>query len=308
MQNRTHRDAFIRIADLGKQYANGHWGLRHASAKIPAGRMTAVLGPNGAGKSTLIHMIAGAIQPTEGRITLADPVARIGWSSQRTTIDWYLNVLQNVVLGGRLYGLDRKTSVARARELLEHFHLSEKLTADVSMLSGGQQQRIQVARTLMPDPDVMLLDEPTASLDVESSEAVLELIRQRTNAGATALISSHDLGLLERYCDDVLFILDGCVVAHQPMRAFVDQFTPTDTLTLTLDSPIGAEHLHALSRFAPVPNGVDDRKVEVSLAEGDSLADVVSTLKGTAMVLEATRQPASLRDVYLRMTARKEAK
>src|SRR5690606_25612314 len=125
--------------------------------------------------------------------------------SQRTTIDWYLNARRNVEIGGRMYGLTKRETRKRADELLQRLHLADLATNDVSMLSGGQQQRIQVARTLMSDPDIMLLDEPTAALDVESSEDVLGYIREQTQSGALALVSSHDLGLLEQYCDEVLF-------------------------------------------------------------------------------------------------------
>lgn len=294
------------VEDLGKRYPGGHWGLRHATAEFAPGRMTAVLGPNGAGKSTLIHMLAGAIHPTEGRVVMHDAHSRIGWSSQRTTIDWYLNVLQNVVLGGRLHGMGRRESEARARELLSQFGLESQINADVSMLSGGQQQRIQVARTLMPDPDIMLLDEPTASLDVEASEAVLDLIRSRARNGALVLVSSHDLGLLERYCDDVLFVHESAVLAHAPMDTFLRQFTPTDTLTLTLAHPVTEAVRDRLAPFHPQTHDASDRNVVVSLAEGESLAEIVHALGDTAVVLEAARQPASLRDIYLKMTSRKD--
>lgn len=304
MQSRTHRE--LRISDLGKQYANGHWGLQHATATFVGGRMTAVLGPNGAGKSTLIHMLAGAIQPTTGTIALSDTSLRVGWSSQRTTIDWYLNVIQNVALGGRLYGLSRKASAHRARELLEQFHLGDKFSADVSMLSGGQQQRIQVARTLMSDPDIMLLDEPTAALDVESSEAVLELIRQRVRDGAIALVSSHDLGLLERYCDDVLLILEGRIVAHQPMKQFLTRFAARDSLTLTFGEPVSPDVLSALSPFHVTPASDDERRLTLALAENVGLADVIYAIGERAEVIEATRETASLREVYLRMTRKED--
>ena len=202
MKSPLHHDSVVlSTRSLGKQYATGHWGLRDASLDLQSGRMVAVLGPNGAGKSTLIHMLADAIQPTEGDVTLSDPTLQIGWSSQRTTIDWYLNTQQNVEIGGRLSGLSRQKSRDRATALLERFQLAELAKNDVSMLSGGQQQRIQVARTLMSNPDIMLLDEPTAALDVESSDDVLDYIREQTRSGALALVSSHDLGLLEQYCD-----------------------------------------------------------------------------------------------------------
>ena len=296
----------ISTHSLGKQYANGHWGLRDTSLNLQSGRMVAVLGPNGAGKSTLIHMLAGAIQATEGEITLADSSYRIGWSSQRTTIDWYLNTLQNIEIGGRMYGLSRRESRIRALSLLERFQLGDLAKNDVSMLSGGQQQRIQVARTLMSDPDIMLLDEPTAALDVESSEAVLEYIREKTCAGALALVSSHDLGLLERYCDEVLFVLEGRVVAHQPITDFLHRFTAVDTISLTLESNASPAALSALAPYSPTVDKDRATIVNVSLNDGTSLTDVVTALDGVATVMDASRTPASLRNVYLQMTTREE--
>lgn len=307
MQSPHHHDSVVlSMRSLGKQYANGHWGLRNASFDLKSGRMVAVLGPNGAGKSTLIHMLAGAIQPTEGQITFADPSLRIGWSSQRTTIDWYLNTRQNIEVGGRLYGLDKRKSRVRADFLLERFHLKDLADNDVSMLSGGQQQRIQVARTLMSDPDIMLLDEPTAALDVESSEAVLSFIREQTRAGALALVSSHDLGLLERYCDEVLFILDGEVIAHSSMTEFLARFTATDTLQLTLEDDVTPTVLVALATYSPIPDAENPRFITVSLTESTTLTEVIRALNGVARVIEASRTPASLRNVYLQLTQSKE--
>lgn len=297
-----HQSVVLQTRGLGKQYANGHWGLRDAELSFESGRMVAVLGPNGAGKSTLIHMLAGAIRPTEGEFKLTVPDTRVGWSSQRTTIDWYLNVRQNVEIGGRLYGLSRGASRDRAIELLERFQLGDLATNDVSMLSGGQQQRIQVARTLMSDPDIMLLDEPTAALDVESAEDVLGYIREQTRNSALALVSSHDLGLLERYCDDVLFILDGRVVLHDTMPGFLRQFTPVDRLDLTLDADVTPNVLLALARFEPEADSAAPTGLTVRMQPEHNLGDIVSALDGIANIVEAKRSTATLRDVYLRMT------
>lgn len=301
-----HRKVVLSTRDLGKQYANGHWGLRDASLTFESGRMVAVLGPNGAGKSTLIHLLAGAILPTVGYVTLPDPNPRIGWSSQRTTIDWYLNTLQNVEIGGRLYGLSRADSRDRAMALLERFQLARLAKNDVSMLSGGQQQRIQVARTLMSNPDIMLLDEPTAALDVESSEDVLGYIREQTRNGALALVSSHDLGLLEQYCDDVLFILNGEVVTHSSMADFLRRFATTDTLSLSLEHDASSRVLAALTPYAPELDAENPHIVNVSLPESSALSDVVLALNGITRVVDASRTPASLRNVYLQLTTTKE--
>ncbi len=302
MQTQHRRTtADLSVRDLGKRYANGTWGLRDANFSLAAGKMVAVLGPNGAGKSTLIHMLAGAIEPTEGEITFADPQARIGWSSQRTTIDWYLNVMQNVELGGRLYGFSRAECRRYAQELLEHFHLADLATNDVSMLSGGQQQRIQVARTLMSQPDIMLLDEPTASLDVESSEAVLGLLRDRTRQGALALVSSHDLGLLEQYCDDVLFVLNGEVLTHESMQTFLRRYTPMASVRLTLESEVSPEVLVALGHFDPQADINDSRVIEINLPADSALSDAILAIGNLNRVMVVSSTPVSLRNVYLQL-------
>lgn len=298
---RPHRDSIVLfLDDLGKRYPNGTWGLRNASASFHRGRITAILGPNGAGKSTLIHMLAGAIQPTQGSIHLANPGMRVGWSSQRTTIDWYLNAFDNVMIGARLAGLDRTQSRAEVARVLDLLHLSDLATSDVSMLSGGQQQRIQVARTLVADPELLLLDEPTASLDVESAESVLGQMRDLAKQGATILVSSHDLGLLERFCDDVLFIHGGRIIAHDSMCEFLHRFAPPDTVTLLLDRRVTPEILARIERFNPRQD--QDTTLIVSLPPDAGLGDLIVLLEPDVRVLDISRKTASLRDIYLKMT------
>lgn len=290
----------LRIDDLGKQYPNGTWGLRHATASLQAGRMTAVLGPNGAGKSTLIHMLAKAIHPSEGTVTLADPSARIGWASQRTTIDWYLNVIDNVVIGARLHGIGREESRKRSLQMLETLQLGDLALNDVSMLSGGQQQRIQVARTLVADPDILLLDEPTASLDVEAAESVLDHLRARALDGALVLVSSHDLGLLEQFCDEVIFIHNGRLIAHQPMAAFLRRFAPSDAITIQYEGELSSVVLDQLAPFDPKVNA--HAKLTVTMPDGMPLGALIAMLEPEIRVLDAGRERASLRAVYRQMT------
>lgn len=291
----------LRFEDLGKRYTQGTWGLRHASAELQQGKLIAVLGPNGAGKSTLIHMLAQAIQPTEGRIDLFRPDTRVGWASQRTTIDWYLNAMENVMLGARLNGLSRRESRKRALELLETLHLADHATADVSMLSGGQQQRLQVARTLISDPDILLLDEPTASLDIDAAEAVLGHLKHRAQRGALVLISSHDLGLLEQACDEVMLIHGGTLVAHQPLQAFLRMFTPAQALTVRIEGDLPPSVIDLLWPYDPKLQ--EPNRITLTLPEGMLLGEVITILEQYVRVVDASRETASLRSVYRQVTA-----
>lgn len=291
----------LRFEDLGKRYTQGTWGLRHASAELQQGKLIAVLGPNGAGKSTLIHMLARAVQPTEGRIALFHPGARVGWASQRTTIDWYLNAIENVMIGARLHGVSRRESRKRALELLETLHLADHATADVSMLSGGQQQRLQVARTLISDPDILLLDEPTASLDIEAADAVLGHLKHRAQCGALVLISSHDLGLLEQACDEVMFIHAGTLVAHQPLQSFLRTFSPAQAITVRIEGDLPPSGIDLLAPYDP--RLLDPNRITLTLPEGMQLGEVITTLEQYVRVVDASRESASLRSVYRQVTA-----
>lgn len=300
--NPRQRDSFaLRFEDLGKRYSQGAWGLRHASAKLQPGKLIAILGPNGAGKSTLIHMLARAIQPTEGRIDLFHPDARVGWASQRTTIDWYLNAIENVMIGARLHGVSRRESRKRALELLDTLHLADHADADVSMLSGGQQQRLQVARTLISDPDILLLDEPTASLDIDAADAVLEHLKRRAQQGAIVLISSHDLGLLERACDEVIFIHAGTLVAHQPLEAFLQTFTPAQAITVRIEGELPHSGIDLLARYDP--KLLDPSRIILTLPDNMLLGEVITMLEQYVRVVDASRETPSLRSVYREMTA-----
>lgn len=128
-------------------------------------------------------------------------------------------------------------------------------------------------------------------------------MRDRARQGATVLVSSHDLGLLERFCDDVLFIHNGTLIAHDSMPAFLRRFAPSDAVTLRLDSDITPEILDRIRRFNPRQNA--GSSLVVSIPEDASLGDLVAVLEPDVRVLDASRETASLRDIYLEMTTRK---
>lgn len=202
----------IRTEELAKEYRNKVWALQDFTISFDMGTFVALVGPNGAGKTTLIHLLCGLLTPTKGRIALnIDAPSELGWCSQHQTIDWFLNVWENTLLGAKLAG------VANADEAVENalklVGLSDLRLRQPDELSGGQQQRLKLARALVHDPKILLVDEPTTGLDIASAENILMDLRRRANNGALVLASSHDLDLLERYCDQVLYLESGRIVA-----------------------------------------------------------------------------------------------
>jgi len=213
----------LRIEGLVKRYPTGTEALRGVSLDIGAGEFFGLLGPNGAGKSTLIHCTTGLAQPTSGAIRIFghDAVEHyeqarlaVGLAPQDPNLDQFLTVAESLDYHGGYFGMPRRERRERSRELLEAFSLTAKKDDRTQTLSGGMKRRLILARALMHRPRLLILDEPTAGVDVELR---LELWRyvQRINAeGTTILLTTHYLEEAERLCDRIAFINDGRIVAQ----------------------------------------------------------------------------------------------
>lgn len=285
--------ALIRVRNLGKRYGKV-WGLRHATFSLEEGALVALIGHNGSGKSTLIHLLAQLIEPTEGDILYREPFS-IGWCSQFTSMDWYLSVLDNVRLGFRLAGYAPGESSVLASETLHLLGLGEstfKLTPE--SLSGGEQQRIQVARTLVPRHRVLLLDEPTAGLDVKSAHALMGKLLEMVRQGRLIIVSSHNLSLLEQYADKILLLQRGRVVAYEDMRSFVNKFADVEKVLIHYEGVFEANFTHL------VPYKVVLKKpLALIVPKQEPLSKIISSLPPSLEVNNVTRTSLDLTDIYL---------
>jgi manganese/zinc/iron transport system ATP- binding protein len=193
----------------------------------PPGRLIAVVGPNGAGKSTLIKSVLGLVPPLSGEVLFfghpyAEVRLRVGYVPQRTSVDWDfpVNVLDVVTMGlyGRI-GWCRPVLASHRRKALaalEQVELAEFANRQISQLSGGQQQRVFLARALVQDADLYLMDEPFAGVDAATERALIQLLRALRSAGKTAMVVHHDLQTAADYFDDVL-LLNLRLIAAGPM-------------------------------------------------------------------------------------------
>jgi ABC-2 type transport system ATP-binding protein len=190
---------------IGKRYGQRE-ALRAVSFSAAPGELLGVIGPNGAGKTTLLSILAGIQAPTTGAV-LAPPEARIGWVPQQTAVYSKLTVAENLRLFARLEGSDDvEEAVAR---MLEQADLRERAGDELERLSGGNRQRVNVAVGLIGDPAVLLLDEPSASLDPRQRARLWEFIGGLAQGGTTVIFSTHDVAEAERYADRLLVLADG---------------------------------------------------------------------------------------------------
>ena len=196
-------------ATLAARSLTKRFGARAAlvdvSFEVRAGELVAVIGPNGAGKTTLLSILAGVVAPSTGEVVL--PQGKVGWVPQRVALYSKLSAAENLRLFARLEGVgDPDAAVLR---MLSQTDLEERADEQVSRLSGGNQQRVNIAIGLLCQPAVLLLDEPSSSLDPRQRERLWEFIGQLAAGGTTVVYSTHNVAEAERYADRVLVLVDG---------------------------------------------------------------------------------------------------
>jgi ABC-2 type transport system ATP-binding protein len=225
----------IVVEDLCKKYGT-HWAVDEVSFIAPKGWTIGLLGGNGAGKTTTIAMIMGLVVPTAGRAMVLGcdmardrhkVLSRMNFESPYVALPGRLTVRENLTIFGRLYGVPNiKTRIA---ELTDDFDLGDVLDRATGRLSAGQKTRVSVAKALINDPEVLLLDEPTASLDPDRAEWVRSRLRAyQQRRGTTILLSSHNMPEVEQLCDFVVIMSRGCVVAMGSPRELVERFACKD--------------------------------------------------------------------------------
>jgi ABC-2 type transport system ATP-binding protein len=197
----------IAAAGISKRYGRRE-ALRDVSFEAGAGEVVAVIGPNGAGKTTLLSIVAGIQPPTAG--TVSRPPREVGWVPQHPAVYTKLSVAENLRLFARLERVGDSDAAVRA--MLEQTGLAERAGDELGRLSGGNRQRVNIAVGLLADPPVLLLDEPSSSLDPRQRERLWEFIGGLAARGRAVVFSTHNVGEAERYADRVLVLADGEVL------------------------------------------------------------------------------------------------
>jgi ABC-2 type transport system ATP-binding protein len=213
----------LQITDLFKRYPTGVEALKGVSLDIAEGEFFGLLGPNGAGKSTLIHCTTGLASPTSGAIRVFGHDAidhyeqarlAVGLAPQDLNIDHFLTVAETLDYHGGYFGMARRDRRERTKELLEAFSLTAKKDDRTRTLSGGMKRRLILARALMHRPRLLILDEPTAGVDVELRLELWHYVQRINAEGTTILLTTHYLEEAEQLCDRIAFINDGRIVAQ----------------------------------------------------------------------------------------------
>jgi ABC-2 type transport system ATP-binding protein len=229
--------AALWVERLDKVYADGTHALRGLSLHVPAGCFFGLLGPNGSGKSTLIGMVSGLVRAPAARIFVfgSDAVAQapqsrlmVGVAPQDVHLDRFLTAREVLEYHGRYFGMARLEAARRAAELLEVFDLTAKRTTKPNRLSGGMRRRLLIARALVHQPRLLILDEPTAGVDLELRRELWSYLRRlHQHQETTILLTTHYLEEAEELCERVAFIRQGRVIAEGSVEQLVERYAGT---------------------------------------------------------------------------------
>jgi ABC-2 type transport system ATP-binding protein len=223
----------LEIKDLVKIYGqdtNAKCALDKISLNIPKGSFFGLLGPNGAGKSTLIHCITGITQPTAGQILIygTDVVAeyklartKVGLSPQEFNVDIFSTPEELMDFMGGYYGIKKAEREIRIKELIERFDLEKHKNVIFQKLSGGLKRRAMLGRALIHTPDLLILDEPTAGVDVKQRHDLWQYLKELNEQGKTIILTSHYLEEIQYLCNDIAIINHGKIIAHGTKADFI---------------------------------------------------------------------------------------
>jgi len=283
--------------------------LKGIDMTIPSGSLFGLLGPNGAGKSTLINIMAGLVTKTAGTVRVwgrdidADPRgarSAIGVVPQELNIDPFFTPRELLDLHAGLYGVPK--SERRTDAILAAVGLSDKADAYARTLSGGMRRRLMVAKAMVHAPPVLVLDEPTAGVDIELRRMLWDQVRALNRAGTTVLLTTHYLEEAEELCDTIAIINHGAVVAHDSTANLLRRIEGK-TLILLLDRDLAAVP-ESLAAFAP--ERPDPRRLVIRYDPHQTQAGaILAAVQGTGLgIQDVTTEQTDLEDIFLQLTRR----
>jgi ABC-2 type transport system ATP-binding protein len=312
----TYPPPAISIRDLVKRYAASKGtepklALNGISFDVPQGGIFGLLGPNGAGKSTLINIMAGLVSKTSGQMTIwghdidrnrRNAKASIGIVPQEIVFDPFFTPFEVLENQAGLYGVAKV--LRRSEELLRAVHLTDKRNAYARSLSGGMKRRLLIAKAMVHSPPVLVLDEPTAGVDVELRRQLWELVTELNGEGVTVVLTTHYLEEAEELCERIAIINHGKLIANKPTRELVGMMREK-IVVLTLDRDVQAlpQHPDILKSVSP-----GERMLEITYDRDRMSAGQVLALvqqQGYAIADVSTRE-ADLEDVFVSLTSNVE--
>jgi lipooligosaccharide transport system ATP-binding protein len=299
----------IVVKNLVKQFGD-FTAVNGINFSVKQGESFGLLGPNGAGKSSTMRIISATSERTSGEVTILgkDPQkfgpqirAHLGVVPQQDNLDEELTCAENLYIYGRYFGLPKATVRNKIDELLEFAQLLDKKNSKVKSLSGGMKRRLTIARALVSDPDILMLDEPTTGLDPQARHILWDRLFRLKEKGVTLLITTHHMDEAEQLCDRLMVMDKGEIMAEGSPTELIKKYSTKEVLEVRFGSDRNSQMVEKLQSFAERLEELPDRLLLYTESGEDLLAKIVAANihPNTSLV-----RRSSLEDVFLRLTGR----
>ena len=302
-------ESLIRARGLTKKFGD-FTAVNGIDFDVVKGESFGLLGPNGAGKSTAMRMIGATSQRTSGELTILgkDPEqfgpqirAHLGVVPQQDNLDTQLSVTENLYIYGRYFGLSRKFLKGKIEELLAFAQLEEKRSAKVESLSGGMKRRLTIARALVSEPEILMLDEPTTGLDPQARHILWDRLFRLKEDGVTLLITTHFMDEAEQLCDRLVVMDKGSIMAEGSPAQLIKDYSTKEVLEVRFGSERNAGMANDLGQLCERIEELPDR-ILMYTEDGEELLERV--YKKNFHPKTSLVRRSSLEDVFLRLTGR----
>jgi ABC-2 type transport system ATP-binding protein len=294
------------VVELSKTYSNGVQALKGISLSVEPGDFFALLGPNGAGKSTLIGILSSLVNATGGEVRIfgtsiathrSEAMRLIGLVPQELNFNQFEKPFDICVNQAGFYGIPRRVALERAERYLKALHLWDKADAPARTMSGGMKRRLMIARAMMNEPKLLVLDEPTAGVDIEIRRAMWKFVSAINQAGTTVILTTHYLEEAEQLCRNIAIIDHGRIIEHTSMKRLLAKL---DVETFVLDV---ADAVPALPEVAGVRLVLaDERTIEAEMSREHDLNSLFAALSARGIVVRSMRNKANrLEELFVRL-------
>jgi len=307
----SERDVLVHARGLSKRFG-GFTAVNGIDFELYRGEAFGFLGPNGAGKSSTMRMIGCVSPPSGGELTILgrDPVrdgsairARLGVVPQEDTLDVELTVRENLLVYGRYFGLPRKLIRERTEQLLEFVQLEDRARDKVDSLSGGMKRRLTIARSLINDPDILILDEPTTGLDPQARHVVWDRLFRLKQRGVTLILTTHYMDEAEQLCDRLVVMDKGVFAAEGSPRQLIEEYCTPEVVELRFDPQLHDAAAEKVKDIEAERSEVLADRILLYVQDGEQALDIVRA-NGLEPLTTLVRR-GTLEDVFLHLTGRR---
>ena len=296
----------LQIRDLKKTYKGGHVALKGVSLDVTEGDFFALLGPNGAGKTTLIGIISSLVNKTSGSVSIfghdletesAAAKACLGLVPQEFNFNMFEPVIEVVANQAGYYGIERDEAFSRAEKYLRHLDLWDKRRIMARNLSGGMKRRLMIARALVHEPRLLILDEPTAGVDIEIRRSMWRYLKQINAAGTTIILTTHYLEEAESLCRNIAIIDEGSLIENTSTKQLLNTLQ-METFILDLEAPLSQLPQPGKHKL----NWVDTHTIEAEICRDDSINTLFTELSEQGIrVLSMRNKTNRLEELFMNL-------